>query len=268
MKDGHDILASIMDERRAALLDTRALVPLETLEQAAEVRTHHSLVEALQTCETPRVVAEIKKSSPSAGLIRDPFDPCAIARDYRRAGAAGLSVLTEPLHFNGSGEILMAVRMKSELPILRKDFTCDPYHLAEAAAWGADVILLIVAALTDKELQDLYTRARDYQLDVLVEAHTDEELHRALALPEAIIGVNSRNLKTLVTDLDTARRLAEQIPADRVSIAESGIRTFSEIEDLASRGYNGFLVGESLLRQPDVYDALMALRGKAGSDGH
>ena len=265
MKSGLDILASIMDERRAALEETRKAVPLSDLEAHIGDRHHHSLADALTAGEGPRVIAEIKKASPSAGLIRDPFEPVAIANDYMAAGAAGLSILTEPLHFQGSPEILQDVRAASDLPILRKDFTCDPYHLAEAAAWGADVILLIVAALNEDELVSLYEQARAYKLDVLVEAHTEEELHRALALPEAIVGVNSRNLKTLVTDLDTARVLAEQIPADRVSVAESGIKTFEEVEDLAARGYTGFLVGESLLREAHAGHALSALRGKGGA---
>jgi indole-3-glycerol phosphate synthase len=190
----------------------------------------------------------MKKASPSAGLLQAAYRPVEIARRYRDAGAAAISVLTEPRHFKGSGSDLREVRRVVELPILRKDFMCDPYQVYEAAAWGADVILLIVAALERSVLEGLYREALACGLDVLVEAHTEAELDVGLGLEQAVIGVNSRDLKTLRTDLAVARGLAARIPAGRLAVAESGIRSYADVEMLAEAGYRGFLVGEALMR--------------------
>jgi indole-3-glycerol phosphate synthase len=253
-----DLLQSIMAERRADVTRARAEVSLESLRSEAAQRSHHSLRERL--CEPGvQVIAEMKKASPSAGLLREDYCPRQIAKAYQEAGAAGMSILTEPRHFLGCGEHLRQVRTVSSLPLLRKDFICDGYQLIEAAAWGADVVLLIVAALTRTELTTLYEEARSLGLEVLVESHTADELAYALRCSEAIIGVNSRDLKTLKTNLDTARALAEEIPGDRVSVAESGIRTAGDIRDLRARGYNGFLVGESLVGSKDPAGALADL---------
>ena len=254
-----DVLGNIMAERKAAVMNARANVSVAELEKVASSRVHHSLVARLQHAEQTAIVAEVKKASPSAGVLRPDYDPAGIAAGYAGAGAVGISVLTEPIHFLGSEADLRAVRAAVELPVLRKDFICDPYQILEAAAWGADVVLLIAAALDRQEMLLLYRMALDLGLDVLAEVHNREELARVLPLEEAIIGVNSRNLKTLETNLDTARQLAVSIPADRVSIAESGIKTRADIEDLERHGYRGFLIGESLLRDASPENALRRL---------
>lgn len=242
-----NILQQIVAERRADVETTRRETPLEALREQASVRVHHSLAARLRKRGGTHIIAETKKASPSAGVLRPDYRPADIARLYDKAGACGVSVLTEPRHFLGSGDDLKQVRAVTDLPILRKEFIGDGYQIAEAAAWGADVVLLIAAALAESELRDLHACACEYGLEVLVESHTAEELDLALTLPDAIIGVNSRNLKTLKTNLAVVRVLANEIPADRVSIAESGIRTRADIDSLEQLGYNGFLIGESIL---------------------
>ncbi len=257
-----DILRQIMDERRAAVAEARQAVPVEALRERAVDRVHHSLVATLGGAGTS-IVAEVKKASPSAGLLRPNYDPAAMAAIYEANGACGISVLTEPNHFLGRAEHLATVRQAVSLPVLRKDFMCDPYQVVEAAAWGADVILLIVAALDDGPMRELYESARELGLDVLVESHNEEELERALALEEAIIGVNSRNLKTLKTDLTVAHELSAMIPPDWLSIAESGIKTREDIEGLTAAGYSGFLIGESIVGHEDPGAKLRELLGNS-----
>jgi indole-3-glycerol phosphate synthase len=254
-------LQRIVAERRADAQAARREVSLETLRERAAGRTHHSLTARLRAGGGTRIVAETKKASPSAGVLRVDYRPADIARLYAGAGACAISVLTEPRRFMGGGGDLSAVRAAVDLPVLRKDFIGDAYQIAEAAAWGADVALLIVAALEEPELRDLYACARGYGLDVLAEAHTAAELDLALELPEAIVGVNSRDLKTLRTDLAVARELAGRIPAGRLSIAESGIRARTDIESLEALGYDAFLVGESILRAADPAAKLRELLG-------
>lgn len=244
-----NVLMQIMRERRDAVALARKQVSLNDLLWEAEKRTHHSLVDRLRQVATPRIVAEVKKASPSAGLLRATYAPGRIAMGYEKAGAVGISVLTEPLHFQGSEADLRAVRKAVSLPVLRKDFVGDAYQLAEAAAWGADVVLLIVAALEPGRCEVLYRESLELGLEVIVEVHTRAELEVALACKGAIIGVNSRNLKTLRTDLAIAHELVAAIPEDRVCIAESGIKTGADIAGLQAAGYDGFLIGESLLRQ-------------------
>jgi indole-3-glycerol phosphate synthase len=257
-----DILRKIMAERREDVARDRERVPEDALREAAAGRVHHSLADRLRGPGT-HVIAEMKKASPSAGLLRPSYDPAGLARVYQGNGAAAISVLTEPRHFLGDGLHVRQVRAEVDLPILRKDFMCDAYQVAEAAAWGADVILLIVAALGDGELHALHGAARELGLDVLAESHTEDELRRALELPGAIVGVNSRDLKTLKTDLATARRLAGLVPPDRLSVAESGISSRAEIEDLEARGYRGFLIGEALMKQDDPASRLAEFCGRA-----
>ncbi len=257
-----NILETIMTERRHAVAAQERSVPLQALKDRAQGRTHHSLISTLQTPGT-HIIAEIKKASPSAGTLRPDYQPTRIAQDYESAGAAGISILTEPKHFQGSSEHLEAVRAALPLPILRKDFTCVPYHLYEAAAWGADVILLIVAGLDPSELIDLAAEAQTLGLDVLVEAHTEDECELALSCPDCIVGINSRNLKTLKTDLAVAETLASAIPSDRLSIAESGIKTREDVIRLQAKGYKGFLIGESLLRHDSPGTALKTLLGES-----
>ncbi|MCK5849618.1 MAG: indole-3-glycerol phosphate synthase TrpC [Kiritimatiellae bacterium] len=246
-----DILQSIIAERRLDVEVAKRTISLETLTQQAAGRTHHSLVEKLVSCETS-IIAEMKKASPSAGLLMKDYRPADIAGIYQQNGAAGISVLTEPHHFKGGERDLRVVRHSVDLPILRKDFIFDIYQIYEAAAWGADVVLLIVAALDSELLRVLYDKAIECGLDVLVEAHTAAEVDVVLGLERAIVGVNSRNLRTLKTDLSTACELAVHIPADRMSIAESGIKERCDVIELQDAGYNGFLIGEALMGSEDI----------------
>jgi indole-3-glycerol phosphate synthase len=260
-----NVLESIMAERRAAVAAARAAASGADLEARARGRVRHSLRAALAAPTLGScIIAEVKKASPSAGLLRRAYDPAATAALYAAHGACGVSVLTEPLHFLGSEEDLVAVRRAIDLPVLRKDFLCDPYQVLEAAAWGADLVLLIVAALEDSELRALHAAAVELGLEVLVETHTEAEVERALALGEIILGVNSRDLKTLRTDLAVAERLARMLPLGVPAVAESGIRTPDDIRRLRAAGYRGFLIGEVLMRQPDPGALLREMVGVTG----
>ncbi len=246
-----NILEKFMCERLAAVEVAKSAVSLEQLREAASGRVHHSLKSGLLNSGKTHIISEMKKASPSAGLLQPDYDPEAIAKSYLKNGAVGISVLTEPLHFLGCEDDLRKVRTAVDLPILRKDFMCDPYQIVEAAAWGGDVILLIAAMLSDEQMRLLYETALEHGLEVLAEVHTKEELERVLPLSEALVGVNSRNLKTLKTDLSTAHDLAQFIPDDRISVAESGISQRSEIDALKLSGYNAFLIGEALVSGDD-----------------
>ncbi len=240
------ILDQIVVRKRAELLMEQANAPLEELEDLPQP-ARRSFREALEMAR-PAIIAEIKKASPSAGVIAEAFDPAAIAMGYEANGAAALSVLTDQQFFQGSLDDLDAARNSTQLPVLRKDFTLDRYHIMQASAAGADAILLIVAALTDYEVVDLLRQARELELDPLVEVHDEAELDRALAAGADLIGVNNRNLKTLEVSLETSFTLARQIPDDVLSISESGIRTAEDIRRLMGAGYGGFLIGESLMK--------------------
>lgn len=255
-----NILERIMRQRRKDVGTARRAVSMDELLGEAETRTRRfSLAGSLRSHTGPAVIAEVKKASPSAGELRSHYDPVALAQGYAMAGAAGLSVLTEPRHFLGSAGDLRAVRKVVDLPVLRKDFICDVYQLAEAAAWGADVVLLIVAAMDPTHCRDLFREACGMNLESIIEVHTADELTVALSCEGALIGVNSRNLKTLATDLAVAHELIGLIPDDRLCIAESGIRTAEDLRRLHETGYDGFLIGESLLREPSPGRALKAL---------
>ncbi len=210
---------------------------------------------------TYALIAEIKQASPSAGLIRAEFKPVDLAHAYADAGATCLSVLTEHRYFQGSPDHLREVQAAVPLPALRKDFILDPWQVYESRLMGADCILLIMAALTDERARHLEELARALDMDVLVEVHDQRELDRALGLETSLIGINNRNLRTLRTSLETTAELAPHVPSDRFLIAESGIRTHDDLRRLADAGAQGFLVGESLLREPDVGAATRALLG-------
>lgn len=242
-----NILETIIKERNADVAHSVCKVPVEILIQLGCKRIYHSLTERLKNNSKTHIIAEIKKASPSAGLLRENYCPVDIAREYEENGAAAISVLTEPRYFMGSNEHLRAVREAVKLPLLRKDFIFDPYQIYESAAHGADVVLLIVAVLKEDKLRALYEKSTECGLEVIVEVHTEKELDMALELEKAIIGVNNRNLKTLETDLHVAMSLAGSIPRERLSIAESGIKNRADIEMLMEAGYNAFLVGEVLM---------------------
>jgi indole-3-glycerol phosphate synthase len=222
---------------------------------------------ALSRTDRLNVIAECKRRSPSRGVLKADYDPALIARGYERAGAAAISVLTEPTFFDGALDHLSAVRRAIELPVLRKDFIVDRYQIFEARAAGADAILLIVAALTPSTLKDLHRHAVDAELDVLVEIHDLRELSVALDAGAAIVGVNNRNLRTLAVDTGVSRQAIDLIPDDVVAVAESGLKTADDLRDLKKSGYDAFLVGERLMTTGDPGCALAELIGGVAGSG-
>lgn len=205
------------------------------------------------------LISEIKRASPSKGLIRNDFDPATLARAYMAGGATCLSVLTDVPYFQGSDDHLMAARAVVDLPVLRKDFMLDPYQIIEARSLGADCVLLIMAALDDDLANELEMVARNHGMDVLIEVHDEEELRRALKLKSPLIGVNNRNLKTLKTDISTTKKLAGKVPDDRILVCESGLNNRDDLAEMARVGARCFLIGEALMRQPDVEKAVRAI---------
>jgi indole-3-glycerol phosphate synthase len=253
-----DILRKIVAHKREELREIA--VDSECADQSVASRRDFR---AALTRDVPAVIAEIKKASPSKGLLCGNFDPPAIARSYRLGGAACLSVLTDQRFFQGSLSDLQAARAAVDIPVLRKDFTIDERHVIEAAAHGADAILLIVAILTEREIRDLRELASQYSMASLVEVHDDAELQVAIAAGADIVGVNNRNLRTFEVTLETSLRLAERIPSNVVRVAESGIHAAADICQLMDAGYQAFLVGEHLMKSQDPAEAVRNLRGPA-----
>ena len=253
------ILDEIVENTRQEVAGRKQRRPLAQAERdAVSAAPPRDFAGALRR-ETVALVAEVKHASPSRGVLIEPFDPVGLGLIYAQNGAAAISVLTEERFFQGRPEYLEAIRGAVDLPLLRKDFVFDPYQLAEARAWGADAVLLIVAMLDGAQLDELHAAATRLGLDVLVEAHTDAEVERAVAAGATLIGVNNRDLKTFVTTLATAERLRPLIPAATLTVAESGIETAADIARLQAAGYDAFLVGESLMRAADPGAALRAL---------
>lgn len=256
-------LDNILSHTLLTVLDRKAAANIPQLERRAAAHTPRGFAAALRTAATkgPAIIAELKKASPSKGLLRDDFRPVALGRALAGVGAAALSVLTDELFFKGSLDDLTAVSEAVTIPVLRKDFILDPFQLLEARAAGADAILLIVAAHKDEDLRSLTESARRLSLDILCEVHDRDELARAVDLGVELIGVNSRDLKTLQVSPMVHMDLARFMPANVIRVAESGIRGPADVERLLKAGYDAFLVGETLMRQPDPAAALALLMG-------
>lgn len=250
-----DILARIVDQKKAA---PRLITPELEMSADASTAARRDFEGALRQ-HAPAIIAEIKKASPSRGVLASDFDPPAIARDYEDGGAAALSVLTDLPNFQGTLEHLQAARQTVALPVLRKDFTIGEFDVIEAAAAGADAILLIAAILEERQLRDYRELAEKYGISALVEVHDERELDTAAASGARIIGVNNRNLRTFEVTLDVALDLAGRMPPNVVRVAESGIHSSADLRKLASAGYQAFLVGEHLMKSGDPLAALRAL---------
>lgn len=257
-----DILHRIYDAKAASLAREQALEPYETIRARALERKsgRRPFLSALLASSGPAIIGEIKRASPSAGLIARNFDPAAIARTYDAAGVDCISVLTEADHFLGELRYLDIARSNSACPLLRKDFLSTPYQIAQSSAYGADAVLLIVAGLTDDELRACMAEASLYDLDVLVEVHDAAELARAASLGAQLIGINNRNLRTFETDLAVSEYLLPNVPSHAIAVSESGMQGPQDILRLHKAGARGFLVGEALMRSDDPAAALRALK--------
>ena len=260
-----DILEKIIATKQQEVIAAQVATPFADVDAQARAtppaRGFERALRAKIAQGKPAVIAEIKRASPSKGVLREKFDPPAIAASYERAGAACLSVLTDKPFFQGAAEFLVQARAACALPALRKEFIVDEYQVAESRALGADAILLIVAALEDPQMADLEQCARGYGMDVLVEVHDAAELDRAMALATPLIGINNRNLRNFSVTLDTTFNLLPRIPADRLVVTESGIAMPRDVSLMRAKGVNAFLVGEAFMRAADPGAALTALFG-------
>ncbi|MGH7608395.1 MAG: indole-3-glycerol phosphate synthase TrpC [Candidatus Dormibacteria bacterium] len=259
-----DLLAEIFAAKARRLEAEMAHEPLPGLRAQAgrRIAERRSLLRALTTPPVPRLIAEMKRASPSAGVLAEALDPGSAAALYQAGGAVAISVLTEADHFQGHLADLEQARSGTRLPVLRKDFLTTPYQVVQSAAHGADAVLAIVAGLTDGQLRAILSQAREFELDVLVEVHDLVELGRALNLDCPLIGVNNRDLRTLEVDLNRTERLARQVPSSRVLVSESGLTSPADIHRLQDSGVSCFLVGEALLRDPDPVAWLTAARAR------
>ncbi|MCG8673217.1 MAG: indole-3-glycerol phosphate synthase TrpC [Pseudomonadales bacterium] len=257
------VLRKIVDRKVEEIKERQAIVSeqglLDQLADADPVRGFVKAIESKLSEDKPAVIAEVKKASPSKGIIREDFDPVAIAKAYEFGGAACMSVLTDRDFFKGHEDYLIAARDACALPVIRKDFIIDTYQVAEARSINADCILLIVACLEDAQMKDLAHCAQDLGMDVLVEVHDEQELERALALETRLLGINNRNLHNFETSLDTTYRLLKGMPSDRIVVTESGIHTQDDAIAMQNHGVNSFLVGEAFMRQADPGLALKTL---------
>ncbi len=262
-----DLLAAILAATRVRVAAAEARRPRPHLEREALAQPAggEAFTQALSRRDRVNVIAECKRRSPSRGVLRAAYDPAAIARGYERAGAAAISVLTEPGFFDGSLDHLRAVRAAVSIPLLRKDFIVDEYQLLEARLAGANAVLLIVAALDDGQLARLLASARQLGLAALVEVHGVDECDRALAAGARLVGVNNRNLRTLEVDLDQSRAVASRLPAGVIAVSESGLKTPADLQGMAALGYHAFLIGERLMSADDPGDALAALLAALGA---
>ena len=259
----NDVLQRILQRKREEVVDRRRRMPLRELSarlaSAPPPRAFADAIEATIRGGAPAVIAEVKKASPSRGVIRADFDPAAIARSYQAGGASGLSVLTDVEFFQGSDAALQQARAACTLPVLRKDFIVDAYQLVEARVLGADCILLIVAALDDAQLVEFAVQAMELGMDVLVEVHDIDELERALQAPARLLGVNNRDLRSFEVSLETTLALREAVPRDRILVSESGIASVADVRRLRAAAVDAFLVGEAFMREPDPGAALRRL---------
>ncbi len=260
-----EFLQRILAHKAREIVERAERLPLRALSRQVEgapaARGFADALLARREARQTAVIAEIKRASPSRGLLASRFDAAAIARSYERGGAACLSVLTDAEFFQGADEHLQAARAACSLPVLRKDFTLDAYQVYEARVLGADCILLIVAALGDTQMRELAELARELGLDVLVEVHDEEELERALSLPTPLIGINNRDLRSFKVSLQTTLTLAPRVPADRLVVTESGIQSADDVALLRAHGVQSFLVGEAFMRAPDPGVKLRELFG-------
>lgn len=261
MNSPPDILARIVERKRQELAE-RALPRAELERRAEALRAERRDFRAALLRETPSVIAEVKRASPSKGPLADNVDPARLGAQYERGGAAALSVLTDRDFFRGSLEDLRAARSAVSVPVLRKEFVIDEYQVVESAANGADSILLIAAILEEESIRRLAALAREYAMESLVEVHDEEELKVALAAGAGVVGVNNRDLRSFEVTLETSLRLAGMIPAGVVKVSESGIHTRADVERLHAAGYDAFLVGEHLVKSADPSSALRALVGR------
>ena len=247
------ILDEIVAHKRGEIEDAKRLRPAELLrEQLPACAAVRGFVQALAVKDGVGLIAEVKKASPSAGLIRDDFDPATIATVYERHGAACISCLTDEHFFQGHLDFLRAIRAEVQIPVLRKDFVLDRYQVLEARVAGADCVLLIAECLDDRTLTDLYAYTTELGMQALIEIYEPANLDRVLALRPSLIGINNRNLKTFVTDLEHSIRLADRVPDECLLVSESGIHTREDVLRLQQAGIRGILVGETLMRSPDI----------------